>query len=423
MAINCTPPPGVSTAQQGKAATNVAANPKATTQAPGAPAYPPDRLPAQPRSGGPQSPPPAAAANPRAPTAQTANPPSPDPDGPPDPRTEVPDGGAPLMRAAQSPGVARSAPAALPARTRPKTAATDRPLSDPCAPLQVPALATSAVLDDSAPVIKMADAAGLAPASAGLAPGTAALMRQFGTDPPDNEMPVPSPPQASSEASARTADTAGVTVTTPGKPAELFPSAAGLEPAMKFPIVQVPETSVDPQQRSAGVATAGDDATLAPGAPGPDLAPSQPASTAPAAATPPPIQTTVGASSWADEIGTHVVWMAHQGVSSASLRLQPEHLGPLEVKISLHDTTASVWFGANEPETRAALRAALPQLKEMFAAQGMTLTDAGVSREPPREAPHVPPASAETSGPRTKVEDSASTSLTGSRRGLVDTYA
>ncbi len=115
--------------------------------------------------------------------------------------------------------------------------------------------------------------------------------------------------------------------------------------------------------------------------------------------------------------------MAHQGISAASLRLQPEHLGPLEVRISLHDTTASVWFGAHEPETRAALQTALPQLKEMFASQGMNLADAGVSREPPRDAspgqrlPGQPALLAASPQPQ------GSSAAAGSRRGLIDTYA
>jgi flagellar hook-length control protein FliK len=153
-----------------------------------------------------------------------------------------------------------------------------------------------------------------------------------------------------------------------------------------------------------------------------DVAPAHVLADPPPAAAALPVQTPVGASGWTEEVGTHVIWMAHQGVSSASLRLQPEHLGPLEVKISLHDSTASVWFGANEPETRTALQAALPQLKEMFAAQGMMLTDAGVSRESPRDAQLPRAATQSPSAPAAAVLES-SAALPGVRRGLVDTYA
>ena len=72
------------------------------------------------------------------------------------------------------------------------------------------------------------------------------------------------------------------------------------------------------------------------------------------------------------------------------MRVSPEHLGPVEVKISVHNGDASVWFGANHPDTRAALEQALPRLREMFANQGLTLTDSGVSRESPRNQARTP---------------------------------
>jgi flagellar hook-length control protein FliK len=132
--------------------------------------------------------------------------------------------------------------------------------------------------------------------------------------------------------------------------------------------------------------------------------------------------TPVGSSGWADEVGTHVVWMAHQGVTSASLRLQPEELGPLEVKISVHESAVSVWFGAREPTTRSALEQALPQLKEMLSAQGFNLTDAGVSREPPRGALYSA-RSAPTTASAPPAQDANDIATTPVSRGLIDTYA
>jgi hypothetical protein len=111
-----------------------------------------------------------------------------------------------------------------------------------------------------------------------------------------------------------------------------------------------------------------------------------PATEATAART---LHTSVGTSAWPEELGTRLTLMAERGQHTASLRLSPEHLGPLEIRIAIRDDQASVWFGAAHADTRAAIEHALPRLRELFAAQGMTLTDAGVSREPPRE--HLPP--------------------------------
>ncbi|MBS0378678.1 MAG: flagellar hook-length control protein FliK [Proteobacteria bacterium] len=135
------------------------------------------------------------------------------------------------------------------------------------------------------------------------------------------------------------------------------------------------------------------------------------------------IHTPVGASGWTDEVGAHVVWLAHQGVTEASLRLQPEHLGPVEVKISVHDDSASVWFGASTPETRTALQQALPQLRDLFAAQGMTLTDAGVSREAPRDAQPAPRPSGSGTQAQANAQNANAVAVPVARRGLIDTYA
>jgi flagellar hook-length control protein FliK len=116
--------------------------------------------------------------------------------------------------------------------------------------------------------------------------------------------------------------------------------------------------------------------------------------------------------------------MAHQGIESASLKLSPAHLGPVEVRISVQDGGASVWFGAAQADTRAALEQALPRLREMFSTQGLTLADANVSREPPRQQqqPTVHGVASVTGVSEGSVTLSSS-SLSSLRIGLLDTYA
>jgi flagellar hook-length control protein FliK len=134
------------------------------------------------------------------------------------------------------------------------------------------------------------------------------------------------------------------------------------------------------------------------------------------------VRTPVGAQGWSDEIGTHLAIMAANGKEAASLRLSPEHLGPLEVQISMKDGQANVVFGASSPETRNALEQSLPRLREMFAAQGLTLGNANVSRDAPRDS-HKP--ASHSTGSRGSSDASADISVkrvTLSRVGLVDTY-
>jgi flagellar hook-length control protein FliK len=133
------------------------------------------------------------------------------------------------------------------------------------------------------------------------------------------------------------------------------------------------------------------------------------------------LHSNVGTKAWHDELGTQLTWMSSQGIESGSLRLSPEHLGPVEVQISVQNGDASVWFGANHPDTRAALEQALPHLREMFASQGLTLTDSGVSREPPRNQTRT--STSQTVGRISSlsadVPDAAAARMS---LGLVDTY-
>jgi len=134
------------------------------------------------------------------------------------------------------------------------------------------------------------------------------------------------------------------------------------------------------------------------------------------------VRTPVGAQGWGDEIGTHLAIMAANGREAASLRLSPEHLGPLEVQISMKDGQANVVFGAQNPETRNALEQSLPRLREMFAAQGLTLGNANVSRDAPRDSHKSTPFSNGSRGSSDASSDISVKRVTMSRVGLVDTY-
>jgi len=134
-----------------------------------------------------------------------------------------------------------------------------------------------------------------------------------------------------------------------------------------------------------------------------------------------PVHQPVGSAAWADEIGSRVVMMTESGNHTASLKLSPEHLGPLEINITVRDDKASVWFGAAHADTRAAIETALPRLREMFEAQGLSLADAGVFREPPREQAAVK--SNAMSAEQGDATDEVASVSQSARLGLVDAYA
>jgi flagellar hook-length control protein FliK len=136
------------------------------------------------------------------------------------------------------------------------------------------------------------------------------------------------------------------------------------------------------------------------------------------------LRATVGTSEWADELGGQLTWMAHHGIGSASLQVSPPELGPIEVRIAVHGSAASVWFGAAQADTRTALEQALPRLHELFGAQGLALADASVSREPPREQRESTPATWGGAGATPASADSGTQDgIAMQRLGLLDLYA
>jgi flagellar hook-length control protein FliK len=95
----------------------------------------------------------------------------------------------------------------------------------------------------------------------------------------------------------------------------------------------------------------------------------------------PRLSTPVHDARWADALAHRLVMMARDGESTASIKLVPVDLGPLDIQITVRDGEASVHFGAAHQETRAALEASLPRLRELLGAQGLQLANASVSQQ------------------------------------------
>jgi flagellar hook-length control protein FliK len=141
--------------------------------------------------------------------------------------------------------------------------------------------------------------------------------------------------------------------------------------------------------------------------------------------SPDKINAPVGSPAFNDELGGKITWLASQGIQSASVQLSPEHLGPVSVHISIQAGSASVSFNAAHADTRAALEQALPRLREMFATNGLTLSDANVSHQSPRgqaQKQSITAIGAARGGAIDEATSSTVTSVAGSRLGLVDTY-
>lgn len=98
-----------------------------------------------------------------------------------------------------------------------------------------------------------------------------------------------------------------------------------------------------------------------------------------------PIQSQVGSPQWGAEFAARISWVVDRGDQTASIRLSPEDLGPVEVRVAIREGEASIWFGAAHAETRQAIEQAIPRLREMLSANGLSLADAGVFQQAPRD--------------------------------------
>ncbi len=94
-----------------------------------------------------------------------------------------------------------------------------------------------------------------------------------------------------------------------------------------------------------------------------------------------PLQPMADAKTFVEGLGQRLMVMSEGGVQSARMKLYPENLGTLDIKIHVEDDTARVWFSTPNSQAREALEAALPKLKELFAHQGMELVQADVGSD------------------------------------------
>lgn len=154
-----------------------------------------------------------------------------------------------------------------------------------------------------------------------------------------------------------------------------------------------------------------------------------PAASAPGSGALPTVSvaTPVGQGNWSQDIGQRVTWLANQEIRTAQIQLNPQHLGPVEVRISYgQEQQLSVSFIAHHPQAREALDAMLPRLREMFDAQGLNLADVSVSQESfteRRRAAYANPAKGFGGAGLALEETDIPPSMMMRAEGLFDAYA
>jgi len=133
------------------------------------------------------------------------------------------------------------------------------------------------------------------------------------------------------------------------------------------------------------------------------------------------IGTPVTEPGWSRDVAAQVQMMASARVQSATLRLSPEHLGPVEVRIDMQASQINVNFVAAHPDTRSALEQSVPMLRAMLAHGGLTLGQTQVQGEARSGSQSADGRARDNALPGPGEEPMAVAAIRGA--GLIDEYA
>ena len=91
-----------------------------------------------------------------------------------------------------------------------------------------------------------------------------------------------------------------------------------------------------------------------------------------------------GQGGFENAMGQRLIWMATQGVQDARVRVHPEHLGPIDIRIRIDGDAAQVVLTSPNPIAREALELALPRLRDSMFDAGLELLQAEVGDQDQR---------------------------------------
>lgn len=95
----------------------------------------------------------------------------------------------------------------------------------------------------------------------------------------------------------------------------------------------------------------------------------------------PTLNAHLGSNEWQQALGQQIVMFSRNGQQNAELRLHPEDLGAIQISLKLNNDQAQLNMVSSHSHVRAALEAALPQLRHALAESGINLGESQVSSE------------------------------------------
>ena len=94
------------------------------------------------------------------------------------------------------------------------------------------------------------------------------------------------------------------------------------------------------------------------------------------------INTNLYQSGWNEAFNQRVIFMTHNNINSASISINPEHLGPIQVQLQMDaNQQTSIHFIANNPEVRQIITESIQQLGELLDQSGIQLGQTSVGSQ------------------------------------------
>lgn len=138
----------------------------------------------------------------------------------------------------------------------------------------------------------------------------------------------------------------------------------------------------------------------------------------------------VGQPKWGVEFAQKIVWVTTQQHQVAEIHLNPAHLGPVEVMLSITQDQATAQFLSPHLAVREAIEEALPRLREMMAENGIQLgnvmvgADSFQQENKQQQTYKSAKDNANMMGTRTETASQIETAVLPSKHnGMVNTYA
>ncbi|MET0288047.1 MAG: flagellar hook-length control protein FliK, partial [Pseudoxanthomonas sp.] len=144
-----------------------------------------------------------------------------------------------------------------------------------------------------------------------------------------------------------------------------------------------------------------------------------------AVVAPPSVVPNMQGDAFSEEIGAHLKWMADQKVGHAHLRISPDDMGTVDIRLKLDGDRVSADFSAAQADVRQALEQSLPRLRELLGQHGFQLAHADVGQQS-RQNSDAPGQLAGRGGTVETPDDGTITTVSVAsllHRGLLDAYA